>query len=227
LSVGQIVDFFQRGITLQAIADKAGVTRERIRQIVAKFGCEPRQALRTRRKAERHRIIQKRLEEDRKRRAAESVERRKRRMQWLKNMADKLQVLWVNNATFEEMAAGVGVKLSSLGWYMKDIREKIDPSYFPKRDVRRLRAEKRNWQETADVVLRWWNEGVKVSEIGKRLGISSPGRLMEKVRTLRTLLPRPCKGRGRPRRHVASVTGGTQAGVLMAYGTAIGSGRLA
>jgi transposase len=114
----EIVRMHTQGIVHPQIAEHYGITRERVRQIVANHDQEPRRVFQRRRRAENDA-----------RQAAESRQRKQKREARL----HALSAAWKRGASISEIAEEFGISTPNAANALISYRRKRHPSLFPLR----------------------------------------------------------------------------------------------
>jgi AraC-like DNA-binding protein len=114
----EIIRLHVAGVVHPRIAKRFGLTRERVRQIVAMHQQTPRRAMQRRRRAE-----------DAVRRATEGRERQRKRQARLK----ALSLAWKRGDSIAEIAAAFGMRTPNAANSLISYRRKRHPALFPRR----------------------------------------------------------------------------------------------
>jgi hypothetical protein len=129
LSKADAIALFKQGNSLVAIGAIAGVSRERIRQIVLVAGLPSRRVMiQAKKQEEKQQRIQRRQER------LEKIEIAKK-VRW-ENLAKRFQKaneMWHANFTTSQIAKECRVSTNSMSWYANILRYKLGPGWFPLR----------------------------------------------------------------------------------------------
>ncbi|HYE05695.1 MAG TPA: sigma factor-like helix-turn-helix DNA-binding protein [Planctomycetota bacterium] len=129
----EILKRFDAGETLQAIGDRAGITRERVRQIVRDSGRTARRI------AQKPLVEERRRERERERaraklqRQVEVLRRRRDADKRLEKHLAKANALWRDGRSISQIAKAYRVPSNSMGWYIFMARTRLGAQWFPRR----------------------------------------------------------------------------------------------
>lgn len=174
--ISEMLRLFDDGLSLTLIGAKAGVSRERVRQIAKAHGRKPRLA-----------GIREAMEaRDQLRLARRAARAEAKRATWERRLAkrrDFLKVgneMWAAGSSLSAVAAAYNIPANSFAWYMNFARRHLGPEWFPLRGrgtrasrdaveraaARRLRMERQFAQANA-----LWLAGRTGPEIAAAIGV--------------------------------------------------------
>lgn len=160
------IALYQKGQTLQQIAEQAGVTRERIRQILVKVGVTFQspaiQRLREAKLQKRKQAIVERQQAEAAHRAAQRAEKRR----LYEEKVAKWSELWRSGHSLKQMGVILGLTKEAVGLKINYFRKHESEALFPRRKLtysvlpmpRRLRH--------------LWSSGMTVDEIAMKMGVT-------------------------------------------------------
>lgn len=129
MTVEEVKKRYNAGETNEAIAKIAGVSRERVRQVVEREGLRPRLELihenRMRRAAESQAEQEQKKQASRERKAAQLAK-------LTEDMAEA-QRLWAQGASRSEIAKAYGQNIRTMDWQIHRARKFLGPEWFPYR----------------------------------------------------------------------------------------------
>ncbi len=129
----EVLTRFDRGETLQAIGDRAGITRERVRQIVRDSGRTPRRVAQKPQVEERRRSRERERVRRRLQRQVDVLRRRREADKRLEKYLVKANALWREGRSISQIAKAYRVPSNSMGWYIFMARSRLGAVWFPRR----------------------------------------------------------------------------------------------
>lgn len=180
LSEEEVVRRYENGERQTAIAKDANVSREYIRQIVKRNGCEGYHAKLERLRRENTRFVPllRFLKAFYKRRKHEATLNRSYKRDF--ERWKEARRLWAKDVWIEEIAKRLNIEEGSLNWYIGKMRERY--GWFPNREpfghhrlVKLTEEEKKQRvYDTYAPIVPYYEQGLAQSEIAEKLGKSKP-----------------------------------------------------
>ncbi|MBA3845657.1 MAG: hypothetical protein H0X45_03305 [Planctomycetes bacterium] len=129
----EVLKRFDAGETLQAIGERAGITRERVRQIVRDSGRTPRRVAQKPQVEERRRERERQRARARLQRQVDALRRRRDADKRLEKTLTKANALWRAGSSISQIAKTYRVPSNSMGWYIFMARSRLGAQWFPRR----------------------------------------------------------------------------------------------
>ena len=127
----ELLDLYRSGMSMGLIGQRAGITRERVRQIAREEGLPPRgPELRRARERRRDELRTQWLREARRLHDAREVARA-RRVEQLTRFLNRARRLWRQGATISAIAAAYRISSKSMSWHIHIGRTRL--GWFPRR----------------------------------------------------------------------------------------------
>ena len=181
LDKATVLEMFKSEMTLKAIGEAAGVTREYIRIICLAEGLRSRSEIRADRIQERTILRQ----QVRQARIAERARRRQIRDDQLALYLDVARRMWRDNASIRDIAISYNLKTNSMAWYLHAARQRLGADWFPLRTPRvNTESLSRSLLAESEELRKRWSEGEPATHIAEAFGwsLSHLQYYMEKVR---------------------------------------------
>ena len=141
MPVSALLKQFDAGKTLQHIAQQAGVSRERIRQVIEREGRPPRRIALARRAAQRAQRLQRYRQRQAVLRVKSKARTQRRTLAKLRTFLRAAQRQWLAGATIRTIAAHYGLTRTAMGWWIFTGRTRL--GWFPRRQTVRKRSRSR------------------------------------------------------------------------------------
>ncbi len=129
----EVLKRFDAGETLQAIGDRAGITRERVRQMVRDAGRTARRIAQKPQVEERRRERERQRARARLQRQVDALRRRRDADKRLVKHLAKANALWREGRSISQIAKAYRVPSNSMGWYIFMARTRLGAPWFPRR----------------------------------------------------------------------------------------------
>lgn len=199
IAIAQVLAWYESGRTLADIGSRAGVSRERIRQVVMREGKEPRRVILARIR-EAKAVLKKRAQQ------LKVKQRQSRRLKFLKERLAVAHRLWKQGESVKDIAHHGHMGLSSLlgyitkargelGWFTPRIRKKMtDQETFTnpwhqqiqQKHDQMIHRQLPALRQQCRLAKQMWKSGEKTQAIALRYGMSRSaiGELIRKGRRL-------------------------------------------